>query len=298
MNGWGIGFRAHRGLRRSPTLGMGCKVYKMKKNYTLLFGLLFLITASIFAFFAPWIAPFPYDLQDMQAILQPPSPDHLLGTDSLGRDLLSRMIYGTRVSLAVGFFTSFISLFVGTIYGAISGYKGGWTDHVLMRLVDVLYAIPDLLLIILITVIVGRGFWGIFLALSIVSWVTVARLVRGEVLKLKEMPYVEAARAAGASNWRILFKHLLPGLGGLLIVTLTFRIPAAILAESTLSFVGLGLAPPFSSWGVLANEGWTAMRFFPHLMIFPGAAIFVTVLACNLVGDALRDMWEPKSSGN
>jgi len=277
---------------------MGCKVYKMKKNYTLLFGLLFLITASIFAFFAPWIAPFPYDLQDMQAILQPPSPDHLLGTDSLGRDLLSRMIYGTRVSLAVGFFTSFISLFVGTIYGAISGYKGGWTDHVLMRLVDVLYAIPDLLLIILITVIVGRGFWGIFLALSIVSWVTVARLVRGEVLKLKEMPYVEAARAAGASNWRILFKHLLPGLGGLLIVTLTFRIPAAILAESTLSFVGLGLAPPFSSWGVLANEGWTAMRFFPHLMIFPGAAIFVTVLACNLVGDALRDMWEPKSSGN
>ena len=165
----------------------------------------------------------------------------------------------------------------------------------LMRIVDVLFAIPDLLLIILITVVIGRGFWGIFLALSLVSWVNVARLVRGEVLKIKEMPYIEAALAVGAGNWRILFRHVLPGLGGLLIVTLTFRIPAAILAESTLSFVGLGLAPPLSSWGVLANEGWTAMRFFPHLMVFPGAAIFITVLACNLVGDGLRDIWESKS---
>lgn len=267
----------------------------MKKKYSVIFGLVVLTIATILSLFAPWIAPFPYDQQDMHAILQPPGPEHLLGTDSLGRDLLSRMIYGTRVSLAVGLFTSLISLLVGTLYGAVSGYKGGWTDHALMRFVDVLYAIPDLLLIILITVVIGRGFWGIFLALSLVSWVTVARLVRGEVLKLKEMPYVEAARAVGAGNRRILFRHLLPGLGGLLIVTLTFRIPAAILAESTLSFVGLGLAPPFSSWGVLANEGWTAMRFFPHLMIFPGVAIFVTVLACNLVGDALRDLWEPKS---
>ncbi len=274
----------------------GRQDFRMKKSYSLLFGLAVLIAATLVALFAPWIAPYPYDQQDMSVILHPPGREHLFGTDSLGRDLLSRMIYGARVSLVVGFFTSLISLFIGTLYGAISGYKGGWLDHLSMRIVDVLFAIPDLLLIILITVVIGRGLWGIFLALSIVSWVSVARLVRGEVLKLKEMPYIEAATAVGAGSWRILFRHLLPGLGGMLIVTLTFRIPAAILAESTLSFVGLGLTPPFSSWGVLANEGWTAMRFFPHLMIFPGVAIFLIVLACNLAGDGLRDLWESKPS--
>jgi len=265
------------------------------KNYSILFGLAFLIFATVTALFAPWIAPYPYDQQDMSAILHPPDQDHLLGTDSLGRDLLSRMIYGARVSLSIGLSTSLVALVIGALYGGIAGYHGGWVDHAMMRIVDVLFAIPDLLLIILITVVIGRGFWGIFLALSLISWVGVARLVRGEVLRLKEMPYIEAARGIGAGNWRILFRHILPGLGGLLIVTLTFRIPAAILSESTLSFVGLGLAPPFSSWGVLANDGWTAMRFFPHLMVFPGGAIFIIVLACNLVGDGLRDRWEPKS---
>ncbi|MBI5756158.1 MAG: ABC transporter permease [Nitrospirae bacterium] len=263
-------------------------------NLSLLMGLGIIITATLVALFAPWIAPYPYDLQDMTAILQPPGMDHLLGTDGLGRDLLSRIIFGARVSLSIGLFTSLVSLAVGTLYGAIAGYKGGWADHFMMRIVDVLYAVPDLLLIILITVVIGRGFWGIFLALSLVSWVSVARLVRGEALKIKEMPYVEAAVAAGAGNRRILFRHILPGLRGLLIITMTFRIPAAILSESTLSFVGVGLAPPFSSWGVLANDGWTAMRFFPHLMVFPGVAIFVIVLACNVVGDALRDLMETK----
>lgn len=266
----------------------------MKRNLSLYFGLTIIISAAIVAIFAPWIAPYSYDQQDMSVILQWPGLNHPFGTDNLGRDLFSRMIYGTQVSLATGFFTSFASLLIGTLYGAVSGYKGGRTDHLLMRIVDVIYAIPDLLMIILITVIIGRGFWGIFLALCIVSWVNVARLVRGEVLKLKEMPYVEAATAIGVSNWRILFRHILPGLSGVLIVTLTFRIPSAILAESTLSFVGIGLAPPFSSWGVLANDGWSAMRFFPHLMLFPGIAIFLIVLACNLVGDALRDKWESR----
>ena len=267
------------------------------KNYSILFGLAFLVFASVTALLAPWIAPYPYDQQDITAIVHPPDQDHLLGTDSLGRDLLSRMIYGARVSLSIGLSTSLVALVIGTLYGGIAGYQGGWVDHVMMRIIDVLFAIPDLLLIILITVVIGRGFWGIFLALSLISWVGVARLVRGEVLRLKEMPYIEAARGIGAGNQRILFRHILPGLGVVLIVTLTFRIPAAILAESTLSFVGLGLAPPFSSWGVLANDGWTAMRFFPHLMVFPGVAIFVIVLACNVVGDALRDMAETKPRG-
>ena len=163
-----------------------------------------------------------------------------------------------------------------------------------MRIVDVLYAIPDLLLIILITVVIGRGFWGIFIALSLVSWVSVARLVRGEVLRIKELSYIDAATAVGANKRRIILRHILPGLSGLLIVTMTFRIPSAILSESTLSFVGIGLEPPFSSWGVLANDGWAALRFYPHLMIFPGITIFITVLACNILGDALHDRLESK----
>lgn len=266
----------------------------MKRNYSLYFGLTVIISAVLVAILAPWIAPYSFDRQDMSVILQPPGWSHPFGTDSLGRDLLSRMIYGTQVSLSIGFFTSLVSLIIGTLYGAISGYKGGRTDHLLMRIVDVVYAIPDLLMIILITVVIGKGFWGIFIALCIVSWVNVARLVRGEVIRIKEMPYIEAAAAIGVSSWRILLRHILPGLSGLLIITLTFRIPSAILAESTLSFVGLGLAPPFSSWGVLANDGWTAMRFFPHLMLFPGVAIFLIALACNLAGDALRDKWESR----
>jgi len=265
---------------------------QMKNKFPLIFGLVVIFIAGTLAFFAPYLSPYSYDQQDMNAVLQPPDKDHLLGTDTLGRDLLSRMIYGTRVSLSIGIFTSLVSLVIGTFYGAVSGYKGGWTDNILMRIVDVLFAIPDLLLIILITVVIGRGFWGIFIALSLVSWVNVARLVRGEVIRIREMPYIESAMAVGVGNRRILIRHILPGLSNLLIVTLTFRIPSAILAESTLSFVGLGLAPPFSSWGVLANDGWTAMRFFPHLMIFPGIAIFLTVLACNIVGDGLRDIWK------
>lgn len=262
---------------------------------TTIVSLIIIVLITITAIFAPWLAPYPYDQQDMTAILQSPNASHILGTDNLGRDLLSRLIFGARVSLSIGFLTSIVALAVGTLYGAISGYKGGWIDHSLMRIVDVLYAIPDLLLIILITVVIGRGFWGIFIALSLVSWVSVARLVRGEVLRIKELSYIEAARAVGANKRRIILRHILPGLSGLLIVTMTFRIPAAILSESTLSFVGIGLAPPFSSWGVLANDGWAALRFFPHLMIFPGIIIFITVLACNILGDALHDRLESKT---
>ena len=261
---------------------------------TTIIALTVISVATITAALAPWLAPYPYDQQDMTAILQSPNLSHILGTDNLGRDLFSRLIYGARVSLSIGLLTSIVALAVGTAYGAISGYKGGRTDHLLMRIVDVLYAIPDLLLIILITVVIGRGFWGIFIALSLVSWVSVARLVRGEVLRIKELAYIHAAKAVGANKCRIILRHILPGLSGLLIVTMTFRIPAAILSESTLSFVGIGLAPPFSSWGVLANDGWTALRFFPNLMIFPGITIFITVLACNILGDALHDRIESK----
>ena len=164
----------------------------------------------------------------------------------------------------------------------------------MMRIVDVVFALPDLLMIILIMVVLGRGLWGIFLALTLVSWVTVARLVRGEVLRIKEFAYIEAARAIGASHTRIVFHEILPNILGVLIVTLTFRIPVAILAESTLSFIGLGIAPPFSSWGTLANDGWTAIKFYPHLILFPSLAIFLTILSFNFLGEGLRDWLDPR----
>src|SRR4030067_1601917 len=194
---------------------------------TAIIALTVITIATTTAIFAPWLAPYPYDQQDMTAILQSPNTSHILGTDNLGRDLLSRLIYGARVSLSIGLLTSVVALAVGTLYGAISGFKGGWIDHTLMRIVDVLYAIPDLLLIILITVVIGRGVWGIFIALSLVSWVSVARLVRGEGRRIKELAYIDAAKAVGANKRRIILRHLLPRLSGLLIVTMTFQIGRA-----------------------------------------------------------------------
>lgn len=253
-----------------------------------------ILATVIAAVFAPWVAPYSYESQDTLNALSLPSAQHWMGTDRLGRDLLSRIIYGARVSLFIGFFTTMIAIVVGTLYGAVSGYVGGRTDNVMMRIVDVFFSLPDLLLIILITVMIGRGVAGIFIALTLVSWVTVARLVRGEVLRIKEFAFVEASRALGAGNARIMLQEILPNVWGLLIITLSFRIPVAILAESTLSFIGLGIAPPFSSWGTLANAGWSAIKFYPHLIFFPSLAIFVTILSFNFLGEGLRDMLDPK----
>ncbi len=256
---------------------------------------LFLALVSLAAIFAPWVAPYSYETQDMSSLLVFPGARHWMGTDRLGRDLLSRIIYGARVSLTVGVVTSLVAVLLGTLYGAISGYIGGKTDDVMMRVVDIVFALPDLLLIILITVVLGRGVTGIFLALTLVSWVTVARLVRGEVLRVRELAFVEAARALGAGHARILLGEILPNILGLLIVTVSFRIPSAILAESTLSFVGLGISPPFSSWGTLANDGWMAIKFYPHLLFFPSLVIFGTILSFNFLGEGLRDLLDPGS---
>lgn len=262
-------------------------------NWFAISGGIIIAIICISAFFAPYISPYPFDTQDTSIVLEGPSTSHLMGTDSLGRDLFSRLIYGASVSMTVGVFSAVIALIIGALYGAISGYLGGRIDNWMMRIVDMVYALPDLLLIILISVVIGRGLMGLLLALSLVSWVSVARLIRGEVLRLREHSYVEAAKALGATHKRMLFRHILPNTFGILIVTLTLRIPATILAESTLSFIGLGPPPPFSSWGTLANEGWAAIRFYPHLIIFPGSAIFLTILSFNFLGDWLRDALEP-----
>ena len=236
----------------------------MNTSFKISSGFLFIILSV--SLLAPWVAPYSYQEQDTLNILAFPGVEHFLGTDRLGRDLLSRMIYGARVSLFVGVFSTLIALVIGTVYGTISAYVGGKTDNLMMRVVDVVFALPDLLMIILITVLMGRGVTGVFIALTMVSWVTIARLVRGEVLRIKEYPFILAAKALGASHFRIMLREIFPNILGILVVTLSFRIPVAILAESTLSFIGLGIAPPASSWGTLASDGWTAIKFYPHLI--------------------------------
>ena len=272
-----------------------------------------IVIICLSALLAPVITTVSFEVQDTSNILA--SPDLMtilfgsseeralvlnkpiinwLGTDTLGRDLYSRIVYGARMSMAVGFITAFFALLFGTLYGSISGYIGGKVDNAMMRVIDVLLTIPDLLLAILIGVFFGRGLVGIFLALSIVGWLNEARLVRAQVLQVKEMTYVEAARALGTSPFAIVFRHIVPNILGPIIVTLTYQIPASILAESFLSFIGLGLSPPYSSWGTLANDGWKAFKSYPHLFITPGFFIFITILAFNFFGDGLRDALDPK----
>jgi oligopeptide transport system permease protein len=277
---------------------------RLKRNRASVVSLWVIIGMSLCAVLAPWIAPFSFEEQDMQRLLLSPDAKNWLGTDSLGRDLLSRLMYGARISMTVGILTAVVSLFVGGIYGAISGWVGGWVDSVMMRAIDVLNAIPALTLMVLVMVVFNevnifenpelKALSGIFFALSIVGWVGLARLVRGQVLQAKELLFVEGARAMGASSFRILFRHILPNILGPVIVMLTFQIPSNILFESFLSFIGLGLQPPYSSWGVLANDGWRA-KSYAHLILFPGATLAITVLAFNLLGDGLRDALDPKT---
>lgn len=270
--------------------------------------LIFICLICCISILAPWLAPYTFDEQLEGKILLSPSWNHWLGTDSLGRDLLSRLVYGGRVSMAVGIGTAFISVFLGTLYGSIAGWVGGVTDAIMMRAIDVLYSIPSLVLLILIKVIFDsislfdnmelKALLGILTALSLVGWVTLARVVRGQVLQAKERLYVEAARCLGGNGWMIVWRHILPNMLGAIIVLLTFQIPSNILFESFLSFLGLGLQPPYSSWGVLAEEGWKSLGTYPHLMLVPSFALLLTMMAFNLLGDGLRDLFDPQSITN
>ena len=276
---------------------------RLKRNRAAFFSMWFILAVCAIAILAPWISPYSFETQDIDRALMTPNSINWLGTDSLGRDMLSRIIYGSRMSMAVGIFTAIFSLIIGGLYGAVSGWMGGWVDAIMMRVIDILYAIPSLVLLILVGVIFNsvdlfenpelKALTGIFLALSVVGWVSLARLVRGQVLQVREMLYVEGARAIGSSGWRIVARHIFPNILGPIIVMLTFQIPSNILFESFLSFIGLGLQPPFSSWGVLANDGWKA-KSYPHLILYPGLALFFTMLAFNLLGDGLRDAFDPK----
>ncbi len=226
---------------------------------------------------------------------QAPSAQHWFGTDNLGRDLFIRVLYGARISLAIGIVASFINLTIGVIYGGIAGMLGGRVDRIMMNIVDVLYGIPVLLYVILLMVLLKPGLMNIFIALGIAYWLGMARIVRGQILSLKEQEYVLAARTMGASNWRILSRHLIPGCMGPIIITMTLAIPEAIFTEAFLSFIGLGVAAPMASWGVLSSEGVTSLRSYPFQLFFPAMAISITMLAFIFLGDGLRDALDPRA---
>ncbi len=267
---------------------------RKSKALALFFLLLLLITAVA----APWIVRVSFEVQDANNILVSPNSTFWFGTDPLGRDLFSRVVYGGRISLGIAVFTTILALIMGGIYGGIAGFAGGRFDQVMMRFVDIFQAIPALVLMILVTVYFNSIRWlkdeewhsifSITAALSIGGWLGVARIVRGQVLQIREMPFVVSARGIGARPQEILMRHIFPHIVGPVLVILTAQIPAHISYESFLSFLGLGLHPPYSSWGVLAGEGWRTMRSSPHLIIFPGLVIFFTMMAFHFLGDGFR----------
>lgn len=267
---------------------------RLKQNKLAMLGLYTIVFIIIAAIIGPWFSSVSYSDQDLLQANKPPSAEHWFGTDSLGRDLYIRVLYGARISLSIGIVASLINLTIGVVYGGIAGFFGGRVDRAMMGIVDILYGIPVLLYVILLMVILKPGLTNIFIALGIAYWLGMARIVRGQILSLKEQEYVLAARTIGADSWRILFRHLLPNSMGPIIITMTLAIPEAIFAEAFLSFIGLGVAAPMASWGVLASEGVTSLRSYPFQLFFPAIAISVTMLAFNFLGDGLRDALDPR----
>ena len=270
--------------------------YRLKQNRLAIIGLVILLVMITVALLAPWIAPYSYEAQDLNLGAAPPSIRHWLGTDIFGRDLLTRIMYGSRVSLAVGFLATAVSLIIGVAWGTISGYSGGRTDSILMRIVDILYALPFIIFVILLMVVFGRNLFLLFLAIGAVEWLTMARIIRGQVLSIREKEYIDSAIMTGVSKWRIITRHVIPNTIGPIIVYTTLTIPDVILLESFLSFLGLGIQPPMCSWGLLINYGVESMEEFPWLLIFPGIALSVTLFSLNFLGDGLRDALDPKST--
>ncbi|GAB4362781.1 MAG: ABC transporter permease [Deltaproteobacteria bacterium] len=252
-------------------------------------GLSVICLLLLVALLAPWISPCDPGSQALDSGLSPPSAAHRLGQDRLGRDIASRLIHGSRVSLAVGLGTVGISLVLGLFAGSLSGFLGGWTDRLFMRLADMLLAFPGILLAVAITAVLGPSLRNVLIALSVLGWVGYARLIRAQILKVREMEFVEAARAVGGSPGRVLRSHILPNALSPLLVEATFGIARAIVAEAGLSFLGLGVQPPTPSWGSMINEGRHFLFVAPHLTLAPGIAIMVTVMAFNFLGDGLRD---------
>jgi oligopeptide transport system permease protein len=269
---------------------------RLRRNKLALFGLIFITIAAALAIATPLIAPYSYEAQDLELGAARPSAQHWLGTDYLGRDLLTRLLYGGRISLMVGFAATAVSLVIGVLYGAIAGFIGGRTDALLMRLVDILYALPFTIFVIILMVFFGRNLVLLFMAIGAIEWLTMARIVRGSVISLRKKEYIEAAQAMGFSQWRILTRHIIPNALGPIIVYTTLTIPQVMLLEAFLSFLGLGVQAPMSSWGLLIRDGADHMEQFPWLLIFPSLTLSLTLFSLNFLGDGLRDALDPRAS--
>ncbi|HYZ85619.1 MAG TPA: ABC transporter permease [Bryobacteraceae bacterium] len=271
---------------------------RFRRNRAALASAILVVAVILVSLLGPWLVylynGFEYDTLGLDNRLANPSLKHLLGTDTLGRDLLARVLYGSRISLMVGLVSTLISLLIGVAYGAMAGYVGGRFDELLMRAVDVLYSLPDILLIVILMALFERSLLLLFIALGATSWLTMARIVRGQVLSLKHEQFVEAARCIGISNFGIVVRHILPNTVGPIIVYATLTIPSVILGEAFLSFLGLGVPPPASSLGVLAEEGAEAISVHPILLIAPGTLMAVILMSLNFLGDGLRDALDPR----
>lgn len=279
--------------RPSTTLGQDAW-RRFKKNPLAMVGLVILCLFVLIAIVGPFFSKFNYYTNDLMSARLSPSWVHPFGTDELGRDILTRVMFGTRISLLIGFGSVLINLTIGIFYGGISGYFGGRIDNFLQRVIDVIYSVPDLLYVILLMVTLGSGLHNIFIVMGLVNWVPMARIIRGQILALREQEFVLAARALGANTKRLLGKHLLPNSIGQIIVVAALQIPSAIFLEAFLSFIGLGVQPPDVSLGAMAAEGRLNIPSFPFALIFPALSIAILMLAFNFVGDGLRDAFDPK----
>ena len=268
----------------------------LKKNRAAVAGGVVLITMVILALLTPLIAPYSYEAQNLDLGASPPSAAHWLGTDIFGRDLLTQILYGGRISLAVGFIATAVALVIGVTWGAVAGYVGGRVDAAMMRFVDILYALPFMIFIILLMVVFGRNILLLFLAIGAVEWLTMARIMRTQVQALRQQEFVEAAISLGLSPSAIIFKHIIPNAIGPIIVYTTLTIPSVMLLEAFLSFLGLGIQPPQTSWGLLISYGAETMEEYPWLLIFPGLALTITLFSLNFLGDGLRDALDVRGS--
>ncbi|MGD0016861.1 MAG: ABC transporter permease subunit [Verrucomicrobiia bacterium] len=270
--------------------------HRLKKNKMAVASAVILVILSLMSVLAPWIAPYSYEEQNLALRAVPPQSGHLLGTDALGRDQLTRLLYGGRVSLMVGIVATGVALLIGVTYGATSGFFGGKIDMAMMRIVDIIYALPFTIFVILLMVFFGRDIRLLFVAIGAVEWLTTARIVRGQVQSLKKQEFIEAARALGLRRRRIIFLHMIPNVLGPIIVYATLTVPAVMLLEAFLSFLGLGVQPPMSSWGLMIKDGADRMEECPWLLIAPGVTLAVTLFCLNFLGDGLRDALDVRAS--
>ena len=286
---------APEALEQGTSLGHDAWL-RLRKNQLAVFGLACLAVVSVLCLIGPWLLPYGYEEQKLELGASAPSGMHWLGTDTLGRDLLVRLLYGGRISLGVGLAATFVALTIGVVYGAVAGFFGGKLDAVLMRIVDIMYSLPFPIFVILLMVFFGKNIILLFVAIGAVEWLTMARIVRSQVMAVKRMEFIEAARALGFGKRRIIFRHILPNILGPIIVYTTLTIPAVMLLEAFLSFLGLGVQPPMSSWGVLIKDGAEKMEEFSWLLVFPAALFSLTLFSLNFLGDGLRDALDVRSS--